>query len=104
MGRPELAGLAAPQCLSHTAREACSNYRFLRLKLPRDPRHLRGIHWLRGQIEEKGAPGKGKEAAAHTSVSGEPGHPVLLVETQQKGLLVEKQKQAGNVVLAASWR
>lgn len=53
MGRPELAGLAAPQCLSHTAREACSNYRFLRLKLPRDPRHLRGIHWLRGQIEEK---------------------------------------------------
>lgn len=37
-------------------------------------------------------------------MSGEPGHPVLLVETQQKGLLVEKQKRAGNVVLAASWR
>ena len=49
-------------------------------------------------------PGKGNEAAAHTSVSGEPGHPVLLVETQQRGLLVEKQKPAGNVASAASWR
>lgn len=62
---------------------------------------LRNIHRLKGQVEEKVCQVKETGWSTHR-VSGEWELSVPLAEAQQNGLLVEKQKLAGNGTLATS--